>query len=97
MTPAVSDAIFWAAVLLCAVAQFFILRAVFAPTAPAPAGSSAEAGRAAGRLREPSRPLEIAWAVLPAVGLVLVFLWAWQLQHPSAERPVIRTIQVSAA
>jgi heme/copper-type cytochrome/quinol oxidase subunit 2 len=97
MSPAVSDGIFWAGAVACAIAQLFILRAVFVPEAPAPAGSPAEAGRAAGRLRRPSRPLEIAWAVLPAVGLVLLFLWAWQLQHPTALRPVVRTIQVPAA
>jgi heme/copper-type cytochrome/quinol oxidase subunit 2 len=97
MSPAVSDGIFWTAVIACAIAQVFILRAVFAPEAPAPAGSPAEAGRAAGRLRQPSRPLEIAWAVLPAVGLVLLFLWAWQLQHPTALRPVVRTLHVPAA
>lgn len=94
MNSAVLDALFWTAVAACAVAQFFILRAVFAPEAPAPAGSPAEAGRAAGRLRRPSRPLEIAWAVLPAVGLVFLFLWAWQLQHPSDATPVIRSIEV---
>jgi hypothetical protein len=94
MNPAVLDALFWAAVGVCAVAQGFILRAAFAPEAPAPAGSPAEAGRAAGRLRRPSRPLEIGWAVLPAIALVLLFLWAWQLQHPSAASPVIRTIEV---
>lgn len=79
---------------VCAVAQLFILRAVFAPEAPAPAGSPAEAGRAAGRLRRPSRPLEIAWAVLPAVGLVALFLWAWQRTHPTTQAPVIRSIEV---
>jgi heme/copper-type cytochrome/quinol oxidase subunit 2 len=94
MNTAVLDALFWTAVALCAVAQFFSLRAVFAPEAPAPVGSPAEAGRAAGRLRRPSRPLEIAWAVLPAVGLVLLFVWAWQLQHPSSTNPVIRSFEV---
>lgn len=94
MNTAVLDALFWIAVAACAVAQFFILRAVFAPEAPAPVGSPAEAGRAAGRLRRPSRPLEIAWAVLPAIGLVLLFVWAWQLQHPSLTSPVIRSFVV---
>lgn len=94
MLTAVLDAFFWIAVAACAIAQFFILRAVLAPEAPAPVGSPAEAGRAAGRLRRPSRPLEVAWAVLPAIGLVFLFLWAWQLQHPSRTNPVIRSFTV---
>jgi heme/copper-type cytochrome/quinol oxidase subunit 2 len=94
MNAAARDALFWMALAACAVAQFFILRAVFAPEAPAPVGSPAEAGRAAGRLRRPSRPLEIAWAVLPAVALVVLFAWAWQFQHPSLTNPVIRSIEV---
>lgn len=94
MNTAVLDALFWIATAACVVAQFFILRAVFAPESPAPVGSPAEAGRAAGRLRAPSRPLEIAWAILPAVGLGLVLWWAWQLQHPSASNPVIRSFEV---
>ncbi len=80
MSVAVSDTIFWVAVALCAVAQLFILKAVFAP-APLPMGGPAEAGREAGRLRPASRPLEMAWVVLPAAGLVFLFLWAWQLKH----------------
>lgn len=94
MNTAVLDALFWIALAACAVAQYFILRAVFAPEAPAPVGSPAEAGRAAGRLRRPSRPLEIAWAVLPAVGLIVLLAWAWQMQHPSYDRPVIRSFEV---
>ncbi len=89
------DAVFWVAVVACAIAQLFILRAVFVPPPPAPAGAPAEAGRAAGRLRAPSRPLEIAWAVLPAVGLVLLFAWAWQLRHAV---PVVQvTVPMDAA
>jgi len=83
MSVAVSDTLFRVAVALCAVAQLFILKAVFSP-GPLPMGGPAEAGRAAGRLRPASRPLEMAWVVLPAVGLVFLFLWAWQLKH-SAE------------
>ncbi len=83
MSVAVSDTLFWLAVALCAIAQLFILKAVFAP-APPPMGGPAEAGRAAGRLRPASRPLELAWVVLPAVGLLFLFLWAWQLKHPAA-------------
>jgi hypothetical protein len=83
------DRLFWLAVVVCVIAQFFILRAVLLPEPAPPAGSPAETGRAAGRLRSPSRPLEIAWAVLPAVGLVLLFAWAWELRHPALPSPVL--------
>jgi hypothetical protein len=82
MSDAVSDGLFWLAVAMCAIAQCFILRAVLLPEPPPPAGSPAAAGRAAGRLRSPSRPLEVAWALLPAIGLALLFAWAWRLRHP---------------
>lgn len=86
MPDAVTDGLFWLAVVLCAIAQFFIVRAVLMPEPPPPAGSPAETGRAAGRLRSPSRPLEVAWAVLPAIGLIALFAWAWELKHPAALR-----------
>ncbi len=83
MSAAVHDLLFWAGVALCAVAQLFILKAVFFP-GPLPVDGPAADGRAAGRLRPASRPLEMAWVVLPAIGLAFVFAWAWQLRHPSA-------------
>ncbi len=86
MSLAGSDFIFWLAVALVAVAQLFILKAVLFPGA-LPVGGPAEAGRAAGRLRPASRPLEIAWVVLPAVILVWLFMWAWDLRHPEALAP----------
>ncbi len=81
MSVAVYDTLFWVAVAACAVAQLFILKAVFFPAPPPIAGPAAD-GRAAGRLRPASRPLEMAWVVLPVVALVAVFVWAWQLRHP---------------
>ncbi len=82
MSAAVLDLLFWGAVALCTIAQLFILKAVFMP-GPLPTSGPAADGRAAGRLRPASRPLEMAWVVLPAIALVLVFLWAWQLRHPA--------------
>lgn len=96
MSVAVSDTIFWLAVALCAVAQLFILKAVFSP-APLPMGGPAEAGRAAGRLRPASRPLELIWVVLPAVGLVFLFLWAWQLKHAASDARVSMASAVAVA
>lgn len=80
------DAVFWLAVVLCTVAQLFILKAVLFP-GPVPAEGPAADGRAAGRLLPASRPLEIAWAVLPAIALVWMFVWAWQLRHPAELAP----------
>lgn len=81
MSFAGTDVVFWLAVVLCAIAQLFILKAVLFP-GPVPAMGPAAEGRAAGRLLPASRPLEIAWAVLPAIALVWMFVWAWQLRHP---------------
>ncbi len=86
MSVAVYDTLFWVAVAACAVAQLFILKAVFFPAPPPMAGPAAD-GRAAGRLRAPSRPLEMAWVVLPVIALVAVFVWAWQLRHASDGAP----------
>lgn len=83
MSVAVYDLLFWSAVALCVIAQLFILKAVFFP-APLPLDGPAADGRAAGRLRPASRPLEMAWVVLPAIGLALVFWWAWDMRHPDA-------------
>jgi len=80
MSVAVYDLLFWGAVALCVVAQLFILKAVFFP-APLPTEGPAADGRAAGRLRPASRPLEMAWVVLPAIGLALVFWWAWDTRQ----------------
>jgi hypothetical protein len=99
MSVAGSDAVFWVAVGLCAVAQFFILKAVLLPAAP-PADGPAAAGRAAGRLRPASRPLEIAWVILPAVTLVWLMLWAWDLKHPAplaSESTAGKTVALTAS
>jgi hypothetical protein len=82
MSVVVHDLLFWVAVGLCTLAQLFILKAVFLPGEPPAEGPAAD-GRAAGRLRPPSRPLEMAWVVLPAIALVFVFMWAWSLRHPT--------------
>lgn len=81
MTSGLSTTVFWMAVALCALAQLFILKAVLFPAAP-PADGPAADGRAAGRLQPASRPMEIAWVILPAIGLAVMFIWAWQLKHP---------------
>jgi heme/copper-type cytochrome/quinol oxidase subunit 2 len=74
MSTDLRDVIFWIAVVSCAIAQLFIIRAVVmtAPHASSPS------------VPTPRRSLEIAWAVLPAVLLVAAFVGAWRLMYPAA-------------
>ncbi len=76
MSTGLLDALFWVAVVGCAISQLFILRAVFR-TLP-PRSSSPDAPS----VPVPNRPQEIAWAILPAFLLVAVFLGAWRVMHP---------------
>jgi len=73
MPALLSDAIFWIAVVCCAAAQLLILRSVFAARGAGPASS----------LPPVRRPLEIAWALLPAVALALVLAMTWRAMHPA--------------
>lgn len=71
-------AVFWTFLALCLVAQALIVRGLF--RAKVPAGSVAAATSApATPLPSPHRWAEVAWAVLPIVGLLLAFLGAWRL------------------
>ncbi len=65
--------LFWVAVVCCAVAQLYILRAVFR-VIPAETASA--------NVPLPRRRIEIAWAILPAGLLVLVFIGAWRTMKP---------------
>ncbi len=76
MSPALLDGLFWASVVSCAVAQLFILRAVFR-TLP-PRSPSADAPN----VPMPHRLQEIVWAILPAFLLAAAFIWAWRAMHP---------------
>lgn len=70
MRPAVADAIFWIAVVCCAVAQIAILRSALArhrPPADAPA-----------TLPPLRRGVEVVWAILPALALAGVLLLTWR-------------------
>ena len=57
-----ADAVFWAAVASCAVAQVAIVRSVV--TSPR------------------RRAIEMAWAVLPALGLSAALVLTWHRLHP---------------
>jgi heme/copper-type cytochrome/quinol oxidase subunit 2 len=76
MNSVVLDALFWGAVVACALAQVFIIRAVLR-TAPTPAPDAPD-------VPQPRRVLEIAWAVLPAFLLAAAFIGAWRAVHPPA-------------
>jgi len=80
MPALLSDAIFWVAVACCAAAQLLILRSVFAARGAGPAGA----------LSPVRRPLEIVWALLPAVGLALVLAMTWRAMHPAPSN--VRTL-----
>ncbi len=78
MSPALLDALFWVAVVCCAVAQLFIMRAVFRvlpPRAPSPDAPA---------VPMPHRLQEIGWAILPAFLLAAAFIGAWRAMHPTS-------------
>lgn|SRR5690349_4658870 len=83
LSPTFSDAIFWVAVASCAVAQIFILRAVFRVTPATPSGSTASTPEGeAVSVPTPHRLTEIVWVVLPIALLALAFVGAWRTMHP---------------
>lgn len=82
-----SDAIFWVAVAACAVAQIFILRAVFRVTPAGIAAGSSASSTPDGEpvsVPKPHRLTEIVWVILPVVLLALAFVGAWRVMHPAA-------------
>ncbi len=85
MSTQLSDAIFWIAVAACAIAQIFILRAVFRVTPAGVATGSATTSTPDGEqvsVPSPHRLTEIVWVVLPVTLLVLSFVLAWRVMHP---------------
>lgn len=69
LSPTMTTALFWAGVAICAVAQFYIMRAVFRTLPAAPTSSAVPA---------PRRWAEIVQVLLPIIGLVAVFYGAWR-------------------
>ena len=64
-------AIFWVAALLCIVAEIAILRSMLRGSRAAPAGAAGAADSVVPR----GRPMvELAWAIVPAVGLILILI-----------------------
>jgi heme/copper-type cytochrome/quinol oxidase subunit 2 len=67
-----SDAIFWLAAACCVFAQAAIVRSALRARAQRPDGSAS-----------PSRPIEVAWTIVPAVMLALVLVLTWRALHPA--------------
>ncbi len=65
-------ALFWVSVVACVVAQYFIVRAVVRAV-PAETGSP--------DVPSPNKAMEIAWAILPALLMLAVFVGAWRHMH----------------
>ena len=75
MSPSLTSTIFWVATACCALAQVALIwSAIRAPMS----GSTESAS-----MRMPSRASEIAWTIVPAIGLavLLVFTWRAQARH----------------
>ena len=79
---AVIGVIFWAAAAACVVAQFFIIRAVV-KAVPSVTGSP--------DVPTPHRAMEIAWAILPGLLILAVFVGAWRLLYPSNPSDLLPT------
>ncbi len=79
MTPFLADAIFWIAVVACAVAQIGILRATVATRGDSPADGPA----AVASHRASTRAEEMLWAALPVIALAVVLVLTWRALHPA--------------
>ncbi|MES2524477.1 MAG: hypothetical protein V4617_17390 [Gemmatimonadota bacterium] len=86
MRPAILDAVFWIAALSCAIAQFFILRAVLRPSVVPEPGTRTPGDASLPVRRQSGRIQEIVWAVLPSLLLAAAFVLAWQTMHPASTR-----------
>lgn len=70
------DAVFWIAVGCCAIAQSAILYSVLRVSPVQRSPSQATPGSRL--LSSSNRVIEIAWAVIPGVGLAFVLLYTWR-------------------
>lgn len=85
MAPTVADTVFWLSVVCCVVAQVAIVRSAIRATPYMRAGDEA--------VPRPRYAVEIAWTVLPALGLALLLVFTWRAMHPApapaAPAPVV--------
>jgi heme/copper-type cytochrome/quinol oxidase subunit 2 len=78
---AIRTALFWIAAACCVFAEVAILRSLLFGRARDAERQNASAARG-GRT---SRPAELAWAILPAIGLLFVLYLTWRaVERPSA-------------
>ncbi|MEO7712977.1 MAG: hypothetical protein ABIV10_08670 [Gemmatimonadaceae bacterium] len=68
-----ADGLFWFSVACCAFAQFCILRSV---------GGGRHAPTSMATLPRQRGSMEMVWAAVPALGLVLLFVFTWRAIHP---------------
>jgi heme/copper-type cytochrome/quinol oxidase subunit 2 len=74
LPPQLVDALYWAAVACCVVAQVAIVRSVLR------AGVRRHATE--GRVPHSRRAVELVWVLIPAIGLAAVLLVTWRTMHP---------------
>jgi len=82
-------ALFWIAAACCVIAEVTILRSLLVGRARK-AEQQNEGGTVVGRS---SRPVEVAWALLPAVGLLFVLYLTWR----AVERPSTQPLDIGRA
>jgi hypothetical protein len=76
MISVLREAIFWVAVASCVVAQAAITRSALKARHAAAPGDV--------EVPQPSRLVEAAWTLIPAIALALVLLATWQQLHRPA-------------
>jgi heme/copper-type cytochrome/quinol oxidase subunit 2 len=70
MPAALNSTLFWIAAACCAVAQVALIwSAIRAPMSGSPESAS---------MRMPSRKSEIAWTIVPAIGLAVLLVFSWR-------------------
>ncbi len=72
MRPSFADGLFWLSVACCAFAQFCILRSV---------GGGRHAPTSTASLPRQRGATEVIWAVVPALGLVVLLVFTWRAMH----------------
>lgn len=75
MPPTIANAIFWVAAASCVVAQIALI--VSAIRSPMPGSADTAA------MPMPRRATEIAWTIVPAIGLAVLLVFTWRAMHPS--------------
>ena len=78
MTPTLSQAVFWLAALCCVGAEVAILRSALSGRTPGAPRADGVSSRRRG---------ELAWAILPALGLALVLVLTWRAVQQPRDRP----------